>query len=306
MLQSEKEKRKWKVKLALAIGMFLFLSYLILERSAKIDVAKDLVFLHELSQVSTNESSLFDYLCKSRYWTVENQVEMNRIIAYFNKCGESNILSWCGSHSLFFVFQDEPGTNYARAHANYGNSNKPKSGHMVARDKHALHLSDITTLKIRDHKRGIPDSLRFKKTVVAYLAGLAQDISDGGIDEQLLAEQSLRVGFSSFGVGDVSIVCGDAILGGNKMRGWINPGRRGWIYAKLFDAASGKRLGEYKAYRTRQYVGFDPDTSKRFFFEIPLDIDGGGELVNARIELHSGLNGAMLFETNAILQTWVR
>ena len=140
---------------------------------------------------------------------------------------------------------------------------------------------------------------------MSYLAGLAQDIGDGNIDERLVAEKSLRVGFPSFGVGDVSIIRGDAILGGNKMRGWINMGTRGWIYAKLFDAASGKRIGEYKAYRTRQYVGFDADPLKRFFFEIPLDVDGGGELVNARIELHSGLNGALLFETNAVLQTWV-
>ena len=279
---------------------------MVFKKQVELDVSRDLAFLQELWQAPSTESEFFDYLCKSRYWTVENQTKRGRICAFINKHDDSNQLSWSRQASIAFEFQGEPRTNSTKADADKGDNYKvARSGHLSTGHSQKLVLSNIATLEINEHHRGVARSHRFKKAIDSYLSGVAYELKKGSIDERLFAEQSLRVGFSSFGVGDVSIACGDAILGGNKMRGWINLGRRGWIYAKLFDAATGRRIGEYKAYRTRQYVGFDPNPSKRFFFEIPLDVDGGGELVNARIELHSGFTDALLFETNAVLQTWV-
>lgn len=258
--------------------------------------------MYGFSQAPGNELDLFDYICKSRYWTVNNQVKINRIRADFNKYGDSDLLSSCNSSLIVFLFHGEP---YPGEFQRLSNNIESRT-HLAPICPQKMLLSNITTFGIDEREPSILLSYKFKKNVIAYLYGVVRDIETGFIDERLLSEKSLKFGFSSFGAADISIIRGDAILGGNKMRGWINVGKRGPIHAIIFDAESGKRIGESKAYRTQQYVGFDADPSKKYFFEIPLDVDGGGELVNSRIELYSDINGVLLYTTNAILQTWVR
>ena len=281
----------------------LLICYLCVKSCARINAERDLGFMRDFSQTPGNESDLFDYICKSRYWTVEDG--MNRIHAFSNKEGKANILPWDSSSSIILIFKGEPNMKVSNSSFESCN-NSINSGCIALKDDQELTMSCITTLSLNEHENGISFSYKFKKNVIAYLYSVVQDIVTGSIDERLVSEKSLRVGFSSFGAEDISIIRGDAILGGNKMRGWINLGKRGPIHAKLYDAASGSRIGESKADRTNQYVGFDADPSKKFFFEIPLDVDGSGEVVDARIELYSGINDDLLFMTNALLQTWIR
>ena len=286
----------------LLVCCVILFCHLCVKSCARISVARDFGFLRDFSREPRNELDLFDYICKSRYWTVENQVKMNRIRADFNKYGDLDLLSSCNSSLVVLIFCGEPFSEGFQGVSN----NIERQAHLAPNCPQKMLLSNTTTIGIDEREPGILLSYKFKKNIISYLSGIVQDIEAGSIDKRLLLENALRFGFSSFGAEDITIIRGDAILGGNKMRGWINVGKRGPIHAKLFDAESGKRIGEYKAYRTNQYVGFDADPSKKYFFEIPLDVDGSGELVNARIELYSGLDTTLLFATNAVLQTWVR
>ncbi len=298
-------ERWWKMSRILLLGCLLLLCHFCVKSCVKINAARDLEFLHDFSQVQGNESDLFDYICRSRFWTVENQVKADRICAFSNKEGKVCLFPWGSSSSILIIYQNE--FNLADSIASVANGNSMmKSGRSSLMNNQELNLSGISTFIVNEHEPNLLFSWKFKKSVVSYLSGVVRDIEAGTIDERLALEKSLRVGSSYFGAEDISIICGDAILGGNKMRGWINVGKRGPVHAKLYDAASGKRIGESKASRTNQYVGFDANPSKKFFFEIPLDVDGGGELVEARVELYSGLDNTLLFQTNAVLQTWVR
>lgn len=291
------------MKYLLVAGFLAFACFGIIKSMGTLKASKDLAFLQEFSSNPANETEFYDYLCRSRYWTVEDKGDS--LYAYFNKEGEANLFPWDTLSWLAFVFKYEPQKHIARTNLPEAHSTEVARfgcmGHQVSQ---TMELSN--NAKIIVHDCEWRNARPFKKLVVAYFKGLVQDIGTGKINLRLAQEMSIRSGFDSFGVGDVSIVCGDVITGGNKIQGWANLGRRGPISAKLFDAVSGKRIGENKASRSKRYVGFNADPSKRFFFELPLDVDGGGELVDARIELYSGINGALLFTTNAVLQTWVR
>ena len=281
--------------------LVVFACYGFFRLAWSLNASRDLAFLRDLLDDPVNESALFDYLCQSRHWTVDGSG--NEVIAFLNKEGKASFPPWYGLSSMGFVFQAAPKVE-GRSSTGTARFSDMGSGCFASRDPTILHLSNNSMLRVCD-RSGSPR--QFRKMIVSFFEGLVQDVRAGNVEPRLLMEGSLRTGFDSFGVGEVSVLCGDsAITQGNKIRGWVNQGRCGIVYASLFDADSGKRIGENKAFRSRQYVGFDTDSSKRFFFEIPLYLDGGGELVNARVDLYSGIDGALLYQTNAVLQTWVR
>ena len=288
----------------LVAGLLAFACFGIFKSIGTLNVSSDLAFLRKFSSDPANESDLYDYLCRSRYWTVENNGDSLR--AFFNEAGETNFFPWASPSSLLaFVFQREPKKSTAKPNSPEDHSAEvSRFGCMGYQISQSMRLSNNAKIIIIDYEWR--NARRFKKVVVTYLNDLVQDIVTDAINRRLAEEMSILSGFESFGVGDVSIVCGDVITGGNKIHGWVNLGRRSSISAKIFDAATGKRIGENKAFQSVRYVGFDTDSSKRFFFEIPLYVDGGGELINAQINLYSDIDGKLLFTTNAPLQSWVK
>ncbi len=265
------------------------------------DLSKELLPLQMASTVSDNEAVLFDYLCRSRYWTVEEQ--HNRILAVLNEYGELNLLSWRSPSSICFVFKTIP-----QYHFPTGTLQRAEAPHVMSKSKQmqTLPLSDNVDLIINDHEQ-YKTARMFRKKVVSYFNDIAQDINENALELRLQAEDSIKTGFGSFGISDVMVSCSKScVTQDNSIRGWINLGVRDCIYAILFDAKSGKRLGVNKAFRSRQYVGFDEDANKRFFFELPIFLDGDGEMIETRIVLCSSVDNRPFFTTNTVLQTWVK
>lgn len=292
------------MKYLLIAGFLAFACFGFFKSTGTLKVSKNLAFLQKFSSNPDNESDLYDYLCRSRYWTVEDNGDS--LYAYLNQEGETNLFPWGSpSSSLALVFKQAPQKGMAMPSLPKALTSKmSKYGCIGYQVSQTMGLSNNAKIIVKDHEWR--NARLFKKVLVEYLKGLVQDIGTDAINERLLEEKSILTGFESFGVSGVGIVSGDVFTGGNKIKGWVNLGRRSSLSAKLFDVVTGKRIGESKAYRSRQYIGFDADPSKKFFFEIPLYVDGGGELVNCRIELYSGVDGNLLFTTNAFLQTWER
>ncbi len=269
------------------------------------DASRDLAFLSELSQVPNGELAFYDYLCKSRYWTVEPRHES--IYAILNNNGEKQLFSRISASTILVEFNHVPKERAGKADLQKNDlAHITQQNQFALKDFRTIILSDNSKLIVNSHERH-GTARHFKKQVVAYFNDIAQDINENALELRLQAEDSVKTGFGSFGISDVMVSCSKScVTQDNSICGWINLGERGFIYALLFDAMSGKGIGINKAFRSRQYVGSDEDANKRFFFELPLFLDGDGELVETRIVLCSSVDNRPFFTTNAVLQTWVK
>lgn len=213
------------------------------------------------------EGELFKYLCQSRYWSVKPQGHQVRCDLTDN------------AKSYIFKTQEW------------------KNKHVSIYYDNMLNICSVDL-----HRKLLENDL-----LCTYISEVVDDLIEGTAERRLKTEHSIRNGFTNFGICDINVEHSSSqVLEENKISGWINLGRKGAIRAVLSDTIKGLPLGVSKRHRSVVYVGFSDDPMQKFYFEIPLFLDGDGELAEVNITLQSVPDDAVVFTTNTFLQTWVK
>lgn len=264
----------------------------------------------ELFFAQYDERKLFEFMSKSRYWKVSHTGDKTYASMRYNLWKENYPLQDSQTTVQFYFLNKQ---DYGVLPYNAVQVTDKDNGNIPLRllwdDGYDsfLKISFCTGAYLVIHEIGKTRKRIGTQHVLDYLGRI---IKSKYSLEMLDFESSVHCGGQTNLVSDVAIKNSEFPTGCGSVSGWINCLLPGSIEILVKDMESGKTLNEKKMFETNEFVGWDSNIYKKFYFESELCVDGDGQFRNVTFDIvfTPMLQGVerTVFSTNTVVRTWIR